>query len=201
MKTLFQHTGESVWGMGPSWFDTVSIFQYTRDTQISTQRPWSLILLPWVLTENQFTNQENLMSISSLRTKQRFLPRYRQLTSHRRQTRTLWHLVCELTVRLWAQLNHGSILPLVHSARTTPGYFSVTSHLCSTVIMIWANSSWPAWPQRDHFSRMLIKPAGCSLRFLRVPQIFSSHNSSSNTALMVVSQWALNSTQNCLVDI
>lgn len=121
MKTLFQHTGESVWGMGPSWFDTVSIFQYTRDTQISTQRPWSLILLPWVLTENQFTNQENLMSISSLRTKQRFLPRYRQLTSHRRQTRTLWHLVCELTVRLWAQLNHGSILPLVYSARTTPG--------------------------------------------------------------------------------
>ena len=69
IKTLFQHTGESVWGMGPSWFDTVSIFQYTRDTQISTHRPWSLILLPWVLTENQFTNQENLMSISSLRTR------------------------------------------------------------------------------------------------------------------------------------
>ena len=91
----FNTWGESIWGMGPSWFDTVSIFQYTRDTQISTHRPWSLILLPWVVTENQFTNQENPMSISSLRTKQRFPPGYRQLASHRRQTRTLWHLVCE----------------------------------------------------------------------------------------------------------
>lgn len=40
-ETLFQYTGD------PPWLDTLSLYQYTHDTQISTDRqtkPWRFIL-------------------------------------------------------------------------------------------------------------------------------------------------------------